>query len=61
MALRPEVRGRGAAALLMAAGFRTALDAGYEAVILALVGEAFRFLGRSTEATREYALYGRPL
>jgi len=61
VAIRPEVRGRAAGAKVIAAGLEVALEAGYEELHLALTTQSFRYLDHRLAATREYALYGRPL
>lgn len=62
VALAPEVRGRGAAAKVVAAALDVALDAGYESLLFSLTTETFHLWERrGLVATREYALYGRAL
>lgn len=61
VALAPEVRGRSAAAKVIAAALDVALEAGYESLVFPLTTETFRFWDRRLAPTREYALYGREI
>jgi len=61
LALAPEARRGIAAAGLAAAGFRVALEQGYDRFLVALVREDFRAFVRRLPATRSYALFGRAI
>ena len=61
VAVRPEVRGTGAAGLIMEHGAAHFHEGGYEEGVAALVVEEFRIFERILEPTREYALYAHPI
>jgi GNAT superfamily N-acetyltransferase len=61
VAVVPEARRTGAPFTLMEYGLRYFLSGGFRELVVALVTEEFRLFERVTEATREYALFGRAL